>query len=144
MWTLLGAAVDAAHALSMALWILGLPLLFWHRWPKLSTAYGIYAVVFVVATRVSHYAHGECFLTTLARRFWSVGGGGSEANEWFTVRFSKLIFGLTPSHREIALASEALVFVTAVGVLISLHRLRKYRSSDRVMTKPAGGNWVAR
>jgi hypothetical protein len=126
MWTGLGAAVDAVHALSMALWILGLPLLFWHRWPKLTTAYGIYAVVFVIATRVSHYALGECFLTTLARRFWSVGAGNAETDEWFTVRFSRLIFGLTPSHREIALASEALVLVTALGVLISLHRIRKY------------------
>lgn len=125
MWTVLGAAVDAVHALSMALWILGLPLLFWHRWPKLSTAYGIYAVVFVIVTRVSHYLLGECFLTTLARRLWAAGAVRADTDDWFTVRFARLIFGLTPSHRAIALASEALVLITAVGVLVSLHGLRK-------------------
>jgi hypothetical protein len=125
MWTELGAAIDAAHALLMAAWILGLPLLFWHRWPRLSTAYGVYAVLFVIVTRASHYVLGECFLTNLSRKFWNAGGAGRETDEWFTVRFSRLIFGLTPSHRVIALASEALVLVTAIGVLVSLHHLRQ-------------------
>jgi hypothetical protein len=126
MWTVLGAAVDAVHALLMALWILGLPLLFWHRWPKLSITYGIYAVAFVIVTRVSHYVLGECFLTTVARRFWTTAAVGSETDEWFTVRFARLIFGMTPSHRAVAVASEVLVLVTAVGVLVSLalHRAR--------------------
>jgi len=117
--------VDAVHALSMAVWVLGLPLLFWHRWPRLSIAYGVYAVGFVVATRLSDYVLGECFLTALARRFWTAGAAGAGTEDWFTVRFARLVFGLTPSHRAIALASEALIFVTALGVLVSLRgRLR--------------------
>jgi hypothetical protein len=125
MWTELGAAIDAIHALAMTVWLLGLPLLFWRRWPRVSTAYGVYAVLFVVVTRVSHYALGECFLTRLSRLFWSAGPAGRETDEWFTVRFARLIFGLTPSHRLIALASEALILVTAIGVLVSLHGLRR-------------------
>lgn len=125
MWTELGALVDALHALLMVVWVLGLPLLFWHRWPKLSIAYGIYAVVFVVATRASDYALGECFLTTLSRRFWVAGGSGAGTEGWFTVRFAQLVFGLTPSQRIIAVGSEALVLITAIGVLASLQRFRR-------------------
>jgi len=124
MWTELGAFVDVIHAISMAVWILGMPLLFWRRWPRLSIAYGIYAAAFVVLTRLSHYALGECFLTTLSRHIWRAAAPGAETDEWFTVRFARLVFGLTPSHRAIALASEALVLVTAIGVLVSLHGVR--------------------
>jgi len=123
MSSALAATVDAVHAALMAVWILGLPLLFWHRWPRLSRAYGIYAVIFVVLTRLSHWFFGECFLTSLARHFWSAASSdANDTNEWFTVRFAKLVFGLTPSHRLIAVGSEVLVLVTAVGVLVSLHR----------------------
>lgn len=40
--------------LFMALWIGGLP---GHRWPKLTLAYGIYAVVFVLISQISCYRH---------------------------------------------------------------------------------------
>lgn len=120
MWSELAAAVDAFHAALMAAWILGLPLLFWHRWPKISRAYGVYAVFFVLATRLSHYLLGECFLTSMSRHFWSAASGTPETDEWFTVRFARLVFGLTPSHHALAIASEALVFITAVGVLMLL------------------------
>jgi hypothetical protein len=129
MWSELGAFVDVVHAAVMTAWILGLPLLFWHRWPRLSRAYGIFAVGFVVSSRLSHYLMGECFLTTLARTFWQAGPSGVEADEWFTVRFATLIFGLTPSHRAIAIGSEVLVLTTALGVLVWLHGVGKTRSS---------------
>ena len=130
MWMDLGAAVDTLHAVSMAIWALGLPLLFWHRWPKLSIAYGVYAIVFVVLTRLSHYALGECFLTTLSRRLSTAGAARDEAGEWFSIRFARWIFGLTPSHRAIALASEVLVLLTAIGVLVSLTTFAE-RTLDR-------------
>lgn len=120
----IGAIVDALHAALMAAWILGLPLLFWHRWPRASRAYGIFAVVFVLSSRLSHYLLGECFLTSLSRTFWRAGSAALETDEWFTVRFARLIFGLTPSHRAIAIGSEVLVLITAVGVLVSLHHAR--------------------
>jgi hypothetical protein len=134
MWTELGAAIDVLHALAMTAWILGLPLLFWHRRPRLSTAYGIYAVVFVFLTRLSHYTLGECFLTRLSRKLWSAGTAGPETDEWFTVRFARLIFGLTPSHRLIALGSEALVLITAIGVLVSLHGIRRHNDGPHATT----------
>lgn len=133
MWSELGAIVDAFHALFMAAWFLGLPLLFWRRWPRVSLAYGIYATVFVIASRFSHYAIGECFLTSLSRRFWQTGPPNPETDEWFTVRFAKMIFGLTPSHRAIAIGSEVLVLITAVGVLVSLHA---HRTRRRPETEP--------
>jgi hypothetical protein len=129
----LGPVLDATHAALMVAWILGLPLLFWHRWPRLTRAYGIYAVVFVVVSQVSHYMLGECFLTTLARHAWTAGTSQRlrGADEWFTVRFAELVFRLTPSHRVIVLGWEALVVVTAVGVLFSVRRQRGERRHPR-------------
>lgn len=123
MWSEIAALVDTVHAALMAAWILGLPFLFWHRWPRITKVYGLYAVAFVIVTRVSHWLLGECFLTSLSRRFWDAGGpSANDTDEWFTVRFAKMVFGLTPSHRIIALGSEVLVFITAAGMLFSLYR----------------------
>jgi len=106
--------------------VLGLPLLFWHRWPRLTKAYGIYAISFIVLSQGSHYLTGECFLTALSRYFWQLSGtapaAGSE--EWFTVRFAWAIFRMTPSHRSIVIASELLILLTAFGTLVSMRRLR--------------------
>lgn len=128
----LGATVDALHALLMALWIGGLPLLFWHRWPRLTFLYGIYAVAFVLISQLSRYWLGECFLTTVARHFWTNGTswGTAATDEWFTVRFAQLVFRLTPSHRSIVWASEVLIVVTAVGVLFSNLRNRTQRRHE--------------
>lgn len=123
MWAGAAAAVDVLHAMFMAIWLLGLPLLFWRRFPGASRAYGVYAVVFVVVSRLSHWTFGECFLTTISRSLWQAGGPSAPgSDEWFTVRVAHLVFGMTPSHRVIAWLSEALVLVTAVGVLVTLRR----------------------
>ncbi len=123
MGPILGGCIDLLHALLMAGWVLGLPLLFWHRWPRRTRAYAFYAIGFVVANQVSHALLGECFLTTLARACWQRGpgsGGPTPAyEEWFTVRMSEAIFRLTPTHRAINLVSEALILLTALGVVTS-------------------------
>jgi hypothetical protein len=121
MGAFLGASIDLIHALLMAAWILGLPLLFWHSWPRLTRAYAFYAIAFVVANQVSFALLGECFLTTLARAGWrsaSGSAGPGDTNDWFTVRVAETIFHLTPSHRSIKLVSEALILATAVGILL--------------------------
>ena len=121
MGALLGSSIDLVHALLMAAWILGLPLLFWRSWPRLTRAYAIYAIVFIVANRVSFALLGECFLTTLARACWRSASGiarSGESNEWFTVRIAETIFHLTPSRRSIKLVSEMLILVTAVGIAL--------------------------
>jgi hypothetical protein len=119
MGPVLGACVDLIHALFMAAWVLGLPLLFWHRWPRLTRAYAFYAIGFIVVNQLSYFILGECFLTTLARACWRIapgtaGAGASE--EWFTVRLAQGIFRMTPSHRAVKLVSEGLILITAVGV----------------------------
>jgi hypothetical protein len=111
----LGAGIDLLHALLMAAWMLGLPLLFWHRWPRLTTRYAAYAIAFIVANQVSSYLLGECFLTSLARACWQR-AGAVPSGEWFTVRLAEAVFRLTPSHRSVRLSSEALILVTAAGV----------------------------
>ena len=132
MWSVLGATVDVAHALMMAAWVVGLPLLFWHQWPRATRAYGVYAIVFIVVSQVSHAILGECFLTTLARACWLraplSGGASPVSDEWFTVRLARFVFRLSPSHRAISLASEALILLTAVGALLSIRKLRTTRS----------------
>ena len=118
MWASLAAGVDFAHALLMAAWIGGLPLLFWHRWPSLTRAYGIYAIAFIVVSQASHWVLGECIFTTLAR--WCAGEASAPvSNEWFTVRLAQAVFRMTPSHRAIVWVSEALILLTAIGMLAS-------------------------
>jgi hypothetical protein len=126
MWSALAACVDFAHASLMAAWVLGLPLLFLHRWPTLTRAYAVYAIAFVALNLASRALLGECFLTTLSRACWQEaatrGGHVPVPQEWFSVRMAEAVFRLTPSHRGVKLVSEALIFVTALGVLVSSHR----------------------
>lgn len=112
----LGATVDFLHALLMAAWILGLPLLFSTRWPRLARGYAVYAIAFVIVNQASYLLLGECFLTTMSRGFWQHADASSATDEWFTVRAAEAVFSLTPSHRAIKLASEALILATAIGV----------------------------
>lgn len=129
LWSVLGTTVDLIHALSMAAWAIGLPLLFWHRWPRLSRAYAVYAIVFVIASQGSRLLIGECFLTAIARAFWQHPGTpptvGASAHEWFTVRLARAVFSMSPSHRSIAIASELLAVFTAAGVLFAMRRLAR-------------------
>jgi hypothetical protein len=119
MWTWLAATTDFVHALLMSAWVLGLPLLFWRRRPRLTRAYGIYAIAFIVVSQVSHAVLGECVFTAVAR--WCAEHASSSSTpvseEWFTVRAAQAIFHLTPSHRGVTWVSEALIFVTALGAL---------------------------
>ena len=124
----LGSVVDALHALLMVAWVATLPLLFYHRWPRLTRFASVYALVFVVVSQGSQWLLGECFLTTVARWLWQHEGGGlSSPEEWFTVRVAQAVFRMTPSHDAIVWASEGLAVVTAVGVLSTWARRRRAR-----------------
>jgi hypothetical protein len=109
----------------MAVWLIGLPLLFVRRWPRAREAYAIYAVLFIVLSQTSMYVLDECFLTTIARWLWDQGPAHAVSREWFTVRVARFVFGMTPSHRSISRASEALVLITSVGALVSIFRSRR-------------------
>ena len=128
MWQSLGSAVDVFHALLMAGWILGMPLLFWHGRPRLTRAYAFFSLAFVVVSQVSRLVLGECIFTTLARWLWNHEPGTPDAHaapdEWFSVRLARAIFDMAPSHRVIALTSEFLSVVVAIGILFSMRRLR--------------------
>lgn len=127
LWRVLGASVDFIHALAMASWVLGLPLLFWRKWPRLTRAYALYSIAFVVVLQVSHALLGECILTTAARALWqrAPNEGASASTEWFTVRLAEAVFHLTPSHQAIKLVSEGLIVVTALGILMSLRNSKR-------------------
>ncbi|MBK7400565.1 MAG: hypothetical protein IPJ34_31020 [Myxococcales bacterium] len=112
-------AVDVFHALAMAAWILGLPLLFTRRWRTATRFYAVYAITFVIVSQTSQLVLGECFLTTVAR--WAEGAGSSAHPEWFTVRLARWVFGMAPSRRAISVTFDALVLVTAVGTLVRAH-----------------------
>jgi hypothetical protein len=126
MWPVLGSLVDFLHAIFMVAWIAGLPLLFWHKYPRLTRWYAGYVIVFVVLYQVSRVFLGECFLTTIARWLWEHGGSEPPVapNEWFTVRIAMAVFHMTPSHKAIKTIGGVLVFVSAVGALLSLCRPR--------------------
>jgi hypothetical protein len=133
MFAILGSLVDFVHALAMASWVIGLPLLFWHRYPRLSRGYAVYALVFIILNQISKFTLGECFLTTIARALWEHGGAPPRTapNEWFTVRVAMAIFKMTPSHRSITILSEVLIFVCAVGMLWTMRKADKSAPPSR-------------
>lgn len=122
----LATLVDFVHALLVAAWVLGLPLLFWRRAPRLSRAYAVYAVTFVTLSLLSDWLLGECFVTSITRYFWDhAPSRPASTNEWFTVRFAELVFALTPSHESIRLVSKLLILATAIGVLFHASSVRR-------------------
>ena len=120
MPTLLAVFCDAVHVLAMFAWAVGLPFLFWHRWPGLSIAYTLYALSFVIISQVSHHFLGECFLTTLSRHLWAASGQPSVGT--FTVRLVNAVAGVRPSADSAVLAWEIGIAGTALGTLWSLYR----------------------
>lgn len=139
MLAVLASAVDVLHALFMVLWVVGLPLLFWHRWPRATVAYGVYALVFAAVNQGSHLLLGECFLTTIARAVWQRSGAATpaHADEWFTVRLAERVFALTPSHQGVKLVTEALIVIIAIGTLYSMHGLRGARRQAGATMRPS-------
>ena len=98
--------VDVVHALAMLVWGLGLPLLVWHRFERLSHIYTLFAAVFVVSSVGSHWGLGECFLTTLARSLWNAAGAWRDSVP-FTVTLTNTIAGIRPSTRSAVIATTA-------------------------------------
>lgn len=122
----LGALTDVIHALLMIAWIAGLPLLFWHRYPKVTLIYCCYSILFILINQISQWVLNECIFTTIARYFWSYGPTSHDVNEWFSVRFVRVIFGLTPTHRVIKRLTEILIAIfTLGGMYFSFKLLRK-------------------
>ena len=124
MWIALGVGVDLIHALAMAAWVGGLPLLFVRRWPRVRLAYATYAVVFIVVSQVSMLFIDECFLTAVTRWCWRHDPAQVISNDWFTVRLARAVFGLAPTQHVISWLSEVLVLATAAGVIVSVFRSR--------------------
>lgn len=129
MWSVLAAAVDFIHALAMAAWFLGFPLLFVKRWRTARLGYAVYAVVFIVASQVSMLVLDECFLTSVARWCAQHDPTRTVSGQWFTERIAAAIFGMSPSHRLVSWISEALVLATAAAVLVAV--LRAHRRDPR-------------
>jgi hypothetical protein len=131
----LAAAVEVTHGLAMIAWGLGLPLLVWHRYQRLSRAYMWYALGFVVISVISNQLLGECFLTTLARRLWLAGGGYRDGVP-FTVLFANAVAGIRPTAREAVLAWQVAIVATSIGTLwcwrkTGSHAPRKTESGGR-------------
>lgn len=111
----LSAIIEFVHAIAMVLSVASLPLLFYHRWPKLSLVVACYNLFFIIVNRVSHWLLGECILTRLARL-----AGGTQDDEWFTVKFSRLVCGFIPSNKQVTYVEQALVVLVVLGVFYTL------------------------
>ncbi len=124
----------------MVAYFVGIPLLFLHRWPRVSRIYAVYAVSFVIFSQGSKLLWGHCFLTPLAGELWHRSGTAVIATEWFTVRLSNLVFHAAPSHRIISWIGDAFVLLTAIGAVLRLrsHADRHPSGQGNVTgTKPA-------
>jgi hypothetical protein len=141
MWSALAASIDFLHAALMAAWVLGLPLLFMPRWMAWRRAYSVYAIAFIAINLASRALLGECFLTTLSRACWQAaamrGGHAPVPHEWFTVCVAEAVFRLSPSHRGVKVVSEVLIFITALGVLVSWRRAAKARPRHETCSGPS-------
>jgi hypothetical protein len=126
MWLAVGVGVDLIHALAMTAWLVGFPLLFVRRWPRARLTYAIYAVTFIVASQASMLFMGECFLTAVARWCGAHDATRVVSDDWFTVRLARAVFGMAPSRHDISRISEALVLVTAIGIIISIVRSHRH------------------
>ncbi len=140
MFELLSAAVDVVHALAMLAWGVGLPLLFWHRWPALSRGYMVYSLVFIAASVASQLVLGECFLTTMARDFAEQGSNALlREKASFTVRVVETVAGLRPTERLAVRLWELAVFVTCMGMLVHMWRRSGHVTSEARARFDAGG-----
>lgn len=92
--------------------VVAIPFLFWHRYKNLTTFCCAYTLFFIVTNRLSQWFLGECVLTTLARQT-----SASPDNDWFVVRFSKWVFGVTVTAKQVAGAETLLVALVCLGVL---------------------------
>jgi hypothetical protein len=136
MYAFFAATTDILHALAMVVWALGLPLLIWHRFPRISAAYTGYAVVFVVISQASHAWLGECFLTTLSRTLWSKSGAAThEARISFTSRLVEAVAGIRPSEQSVVLIWESAIVATAVALVVQSYRTRHGRHHARSGTR---------
>ncbi len=127
IYEILSSSVDVIHAVAMVVWVLGLPLMFWHRWPRASRAYLVYSLTFVVITRVSHEFLGECFLTTLSRDLWNASGLSVRGHSSFTVRLVNAVAGIRFTEQSAVVLWEAAVFVCCAGMLWYLAAQRRRR-----------------
>ena len=106
--------VELVHVVVIAAWLVSLPLLFWHRWPRLSWWAAAYALVFVAINRLSTWFLGECILTRAAR--WC---GGGWDNEWFSVKLARLA-GVALAARDIVAIEHLLFLIVFVGAFWTL------------------------
>ncbi len=134
----LAVLTDVIHAILMVSWVAGMPLLFWHRYKKLSVLYCIFSLCFIAVNQISHYTLGCCVFTTIADWFYHQ-AGSIAPDEWFTVRASRFIFGLTPSQRGIKILTEILVAFSAVGgIFLYIKRKNNHVARKEVQGRPLG------
>lgn len=124
-------AVDITHAAAMLAWGLGLPLLVWHRFERLSHFYTLFAVLFVVSSVGSHWAIGQCFLTALARWLWEASGTWRNA-EPFTVIIVNTVAGIRPTTQTAVSVWQIAVLVTSLGGLWSWRKAQRRRSAKLI------------
>jgi hypothetical protein len=132
----LALAVEFSHGLLMVLWGLGLPLLVWHRFARLSRAYVCFSLTFVAVSVVSHQLLGECVLTTVARTLWQSAGSPTESVP-FIVTFTNWVAGFSPDSRAAVLIWEFAIALYGIVFLWSGWRRFSSKSpADSALTGP--------
>jgi hypothetical protein len=132
MFQFLAICVDVLHTLAMVVWGLGLPLLLWHRWPRLSRAYLWYALTFVLVSVGTHQIYGECFLTKIARDLRAIGDPNvlSEYSS-FSVRLVNFVAGIRPTEDAAVLAWEIALSITALFMLRYMYKTKRLEREQK-------------
>ncbi|MEO8179929.1 MAG: hypothetical protein ABI895_13935 [Deltaproteobacteria bacterium] len=124
LYRFLALAVELSHGLLMTLWGLGLPLLVWHRWQRVSRAYLWFSLAFVGGSLLSRWLLDGCFLTALAQSLWEAAGTPAERVP-FIVRFTNKVAGIRPSTRAAVLIWQAGISIYCVSLLCGWRRLER-------------------
>lgn len=117
MFIFIAICVDVIHAIAMMLWVIGLPLLFYNKYPSLSIGYAIYSILFIIINQLSHYYWGHCIFTVLSNYYYKLANSNVDTGEWFSIRFARYIFGLTPTHKGVNIATQLLIMISSFGCL---------------------------
>lgn len=135
----LAGSVELCHGLLMVVWGLGLPLLVWRRFERLSRAYFWFSLTFVLGSLLSNLLLGECVLTTVAHWLWQASGGHTEKVP-FIVIFTNHVARIRPSNDVAVLIWKVAI---ALYCMVGLWGWRSHVQQDELAppgsAHPAGG-----
>ena len=111
IWSVLAALVEFVHALLMAAWVVGIPLLLVRRWPRLRLASSAFAMASSSCRGCRSVSSASASSRRMGRRCGPArpprACGRPRPRSGSPCAFAYAVFHLAPSHRAVTLVGEA-------------------------------------